>query len=99
MEKAPDLRDEGRAKIADGIDPLVERKKAKAKAKVSAENILKLVTSPFVRNTVEHADGFAKLFAAALGFATNPENRQKVEIGAGVAPLPEVFAQAGRRAH
>lgn len=37
------------------------------------------------RYVAELADGFGKLFAAALGYVTNPENRKKVAIGGGVA--------------
>lgn len=37
------------------------------------------------RYVAELADGFGKLFAAALGYVTNPENRKRVAIGGAVA--------------
>lgn len=37
------------------------------------------------RYAAELADGFGKLIAAAFAYVTNPENRKKVGIGAGVA--------------
>ena len=38
-----------------------------------------------VRYVAELADGFGKLFAAAFGYVTNPENRKRVAVGGGVA--------------
>lgn len=37
------------------------------------------------RYVAELADGFGKLFAVALGYVTNPENRKRVAVGGGVA--------------
>lgn len=37
------------------------------------------------RYVAELADGFGKLFAAALGYVTDPENRKRVAIAGGVA--------------
>ena len=48
LAKARELRDEGRAKLADGIDPSLERKKAKATAKISSANTFELVALEYI---------------------------------------------------
>lgn len=48
LRKARDLRDAARAQVADGIDPAAQKRRAKAAAKVSAENTFTSVAEAFI---------------------------------------------------
>ncbi len=48
LAKARSLRDEGRAKLNDGIDPALERKKSKATAKHDAANNFELLATEYI---------------------------------------------------
>lgn len=77
LAKARQLADEARAKIADGIDPSLERKRAKAAAKISAANSFASVASEYIEDkmvgegraetTLAKARWFLKLLKPAIG--------------------------------
>ena len=48
LAKARELRDDARRKIAEGIDPAMERKKEKAAAKLGAENTFSAIAEEYI---------------------------------------------------
>ncbi|MEO9634504.1 MAG: integrase arm-type DNA-binding domain-containing protein [Roseobacter sp.] len=77
LAQARQLRDEARAKIADGIDPAVERKKLKALSKLSSGNTFAIIAQEYIETklvkegraetTVSKARWFLKLLDPAIG--------------------------------
>lgn len=77
LAKARQLRDVARSAIADGIDPMLERKKEKASAKISAANTFAAVASEYIETKLERegradatvlkAQWFLNLLRPAIG--------------------------------
>ncbi|MEP2990634.1 MAG: site-specific integrase [Parasphingorhabdus sp.] len=77
LAKARELRDDARRKIAEGIDPAMERKKEKAAAKLGAENTFSAIAEEYIETkmvkegradaTIKKARWFLDLLKPAIG--------------------------------
>jgi len=77
LAKARELRDAERRKLADGVDPALERKKSKAAAKVGAANTFVLIGEEYIekkmagdgraQSTLKKARWFLDLLKPAIG--------------------------------
>lgn len=77
LSQARQLRDRARLKVSDGIDPMLERKRKKARIKLGAENTFEVIANKYidekmvpegrVEATLRKARWFLELLKPAIG--------------------------------
>ena len=91
LSQARQLRDRARLKVSDGIDPMLERKRKKARIKLGAENTFEVIANKYIDEkmvpegraeaTLRKARWFLQLLKPAIGNMPNQRCRSATNAG------------------